>query len=51
MKVETAVEVTKWASLLNHLKNNRIEYLLCVGILHLVGITNKAYAHVQGVCI
>jgi hypothetical protein len=51
MKVETAVEMTKWASLLNHLKNNRIEYLLCVGILHLVGITNKAYAQVQGVCL
>lgn len=50
-QIETAVEVTKWASCMNHLKNNRIEYLLLVGILHLVGITNKAYSHVQGVCI
>ena len=50
MESETAIELTKWASLMNHVKNNRIEYLLCVGILHLVGLTDKAYAHVQGVC-
>ncbi len=47
---ETVVEVTKWASIVNHIRCNRIEYLLLVGILHLVGITNKAYSHVQGVC-
>ena len=50
-KIETAVAVTKWASLVDHLRNNRIEYLLLVGILHLVGITNKAYAQVSGVCL
>lgn len=49
--IKEAVEVGKYASLLNHIKNNRIEYLLCVAILHLVGITNKAYAQVQGVCL
>lgn len=48
---ETVVEATKWASICNHLKNNRIEYLLVVGLLHLIGATNKAYEHVQGVCI
>ncbi len=50
-EVETVVAVTKWASFVDHLKNNRIEYLLMIGILHLVGITNKAYAHVSGVCL
>lgn len=49
--VDTAVTITKWASFLNHAKNNRIEYLLCVGILHIVGFTNKAYDQVSGVCI
>ncbi len=49
--VDTAVTVTKWASIMNHVRNNRIEYLLMVGILHLIGATNKAYSHVQGVCI
>ncbi len=48
---ETVVEVSKWARALDHLKNNRIEYLLCLGILHIVGITNKAYAQVSGVCL
>lgn len=46
-----AVEVSRYAMMVNHLKNNRIEYLLLVGLLHLVGITNKAYAQVSGVCI
>ena len=50
-QVETVVAVSKWASFVDHLKNNRIEYLLMIGILHLVGITNKAYTHVQGVCL
>ncbi len=49
--VETAVTVGKWAALLNHVRNNRIEYLLAVGLLHLLGVTNKAYSHVSGVCI
>ena len=48
---ETAVELGKYASIVNHIRNNRIEYLLCVAILHLVGITNKAYSQVQGVCL
>ena len=49
--VDTAITVTKWTTFVDHVKNNRIEYLLCMGILHLVGITNKAYAQVSGVCI
>ena len=53
MQVEAADVVTagKWASVINHVKQNRIEYLICVAILHLVGITNKAYSHVSGVCL
>jgi hypothetical protein len=49
--VDTAVAVTKWASVMNHCRNNRIEYLLAVGILHIVGITNKVHEQVSGVCI
>jgi hypothetical protein len=51
MEPETVMKGAKWASLMNHVRNNRIEYLLMVGILHLVGITNKAYAQVEGVCL
>ena len=50
MKQEV-ITATKWASVLSHLKANRIEYLICVAILHLVGVTNKVYSHVEGVCI
>ena len=50
-KIEAAIEVTRWASLVDHLRNNRIEYLLLMGILHIVGITNKAYSQVSGVCL
>lgn len=48
---EQVVAGAKWASLIDHIKNNRIEYLVCVAILHLVGITNKLYSQVEGVCI
>ena len=50
-EIETAIGVSKWASVVDHLRNNRIEYLLCLGILHIVGFTNKAYDQVSGVCI
>ena len=50
-KIETVIEVTRWASIADHLRNNRIEYLLLMGILHLVGLTNKAYNQVSGVCL
>lgn len=49
-QVDQVIAATKWASFVDHVRNNRIEYLLCMGILHLVGITNKAYSHVSGVC-
>jgi len=48
---ETVMNVSKWATFVDHVKNNRIEYLVFVGLLHLVGITNKAYSQVSGVCL
>ena len=48
--VSEAVTTAKWASILNHVKANRIEYLICVAILHIVGATNKIYSQVEGVC-
>lgn len=47
---EEIITTTKWASLINHVKENRIEYLICVAILHIVGATNKVYSQVEGVC-
>lgn len=51
MNTEQAITVTKWATMLNHLKQNRIEYLVCVAILHMMGATTKVYSQIEGVCI
>ena len=48
---ETVLNVSKWASFVDHVRNNRIEYLVLAGLLHLLGITNKAYSQVSGVCL
>ena len=50
MKVETAAEVVKAASVLNHLRQNRLEYLIVVGIFTMLGWTAEATSYVQGVC-
>ncbi len=51
MNTEQAITATKWATMVNHLKQNRVEYLICVAILHLMGATNKVYSQIEGVCI
>ncbi len=50
MKVETVVEAGKLASVLSHIKNNRIEYLVVCLMAHMVGLTSKAAEHASGVC-
>jgi hypothetical protein len=47
----TVVTATKWASIISHVKANRIEYLVLVAILHMAGLIDKAYGHVSGVCL
>ena len=51
MKAETVVTAGKWASIASHIKANRIEYLVCVVILHLMGVLDKVHNEVSGVCI
>lgn len=50
VSMETVVEAGKWASIANHVKNNRIEYLVLALIAHIVGLTTKAAEHASGVC-
>ena len=47
---ETVVATTKMAMVIDHLKNNRIEYLVLVLFSHVLGLTSKAQEHVAGVC-
>ena len=47
---ETIVQTTKMSMVIDHLKNNRIEYLVLVLFSHVLGLTSKAQEHVAGVC-
>ncbi len=48
---ETVVQTTKMAMVIDHLKNNRIEYLVLILFSHVLGLTSKAAEHVSGVCV
>jgi len=48
--IETVKPVLTAGSMLNHLKNNRLEYLLGVGLLHLLGVSDAVITKVSGVC-
>lgn len=47
---EAAVNTAKIVVVLDHLKNNRIEYLILVAIGHLVGATAFVTEKAAGVC-
>jgi hypothetical protein len=49
-EVETAKDAISAASIITHVKNNRIEYLLAMGLLHLLGVSDRVLAQVSGVC-
>ena len=48
--VETAIGVSKFAIAMDHIRNNRIEYLVLLLLSHMVGITTKVYDHAAGMC-
>ncbi len=47
---ETVKDAVTTASVLNHLKNNRIEYLLVIALAHLLGVSDRVLGHLSGVC-
>jgi hypothetical protein len=47
---DAAVTASKVVVLLDHIKNNRIEYLLLVALGHLVGATAYLSEKASGVC-
>ena len=47
---EAAVAASKGILIMDHIKNNRIEYLLLVAIGHLVGATAYLSERAAGVC-
>ncbi len=47
---EAAITASKVVVFMDHIKNNRIEYLLLVAIGHLVGATAYIFERASGVC-
>lgn len=45
--VKTAITV---ASVMNHVKNNRLEYIGLVILGHLLGLSDRLLAQLNGVC-
>ncbi len=54
-EVATAADTVKDAvtarSLLNHLRENRIEYLLVIALAHLLGVSDRILAQASGICL
>ena len=47
---ETVKSAVTAASILSHIKNNRIEYLAICILAHLLGVSDRLLAQVSGVC-
>ena len=47
---DTVKEAVTTASVLNHVKNNRVEYLLALGLLHLLGVSDRLLANLNAMC-
>lgn len=48
--IETVKNTVTAASILSHLKNNRIEYLAMAILAHLLGVSDRILAQASGVC-
>jgi len=49
-QIEACVNVTKGAAALNHLKQNRVEYLVILVFSHMLGLTDLLLNRASGVC-
>lgn len=50
LAVSTVKDAVTTASLLRHVKENRIELMVLVGLLHLLGVSDRIYGTLVGVC-
>lgn len=50
IETETVKNAVTAASVLSHVKNNRIELALGLILLHLLGVSDRILAQVSGVC-
>lgn len=47
---EVAVQASKAVVVMDHIKNNRIEYLVLAVLAHMIGWTEQATQYVGGMC-
>jgi len=50
LALDTVASGVKVATAMDHLKNNRIEYLLVLILSHFLGLTDKVITFGSGVC-
>jgi len=50
IETETVKDAVTAASFLNHLKNNRLEYIGAMILAHLLGVSDRILTQVSGVC-
>lgn len=48
---DTVKDAVTARSLLNHLRENRIEYLLVILVAHLLGVSDRILASTSGICL
>lgn len=48
--IDTGIKAAKSAAVLDHLKNNRIEYLVILLFSHILGLTDVLLSRASGVC-
>jgi len=49
--ITEAAKVVKIATAMDHVKNNRIEYLVLLVLTHMLGLTSVFIEKAQGVCV
>ena len=48
--IEAPIKAIQLASVLQHLRQNNVSYLLAVLISHMLGLTDKVVTYGQGMC-
>jgi hypothetical protein len=49
-EIDTGLKAARTAAALNHLRNNRIEYLVLLVFSHMLGLTDVLVQKASGVC-
>lgn len=47
---EVAITTSKAVVVMDHIKNNRIEYLVLAVLAHMIGWTSEAQTYLTGMC-